>query len=475
VAGRAARLLLPILALILGVETRSIPAALQDLLQTGLSLFLIGTAAFLLYQSVKAAEELVLQRYRIDVSDNLQARAVYTQGTVARKIAAAVIALFTVASMLMLFEPVRQLGTSILAPAGIAGIIIGFAAQQSIATLLAGLQIAVTQPIRLDDVVIVENEWGRIEDITLTYVTVRIWDQRRLVVPITYFIEKPFQNWTRTSAEILGTVYRGVRARHALLGIDVGGTGIKGAPVDTATGALLADRFRLRTPRPATPERVAETVAAIVTHFEWRGAVGCGFPAVIRHGEVCTAANIDEGWIGTNARSLFEDATGCTVTLANDADAAGPAEIAFGAGRGRTGVVLVVTLGTGIGTALFVDGRLVPNTELGHIELRGKDAERYAAGSVRVRKGLTWKQWARRVDRYLVAIHALLWPDLIVVGGGAVKKHERFLPLLTVEAEVVPAQLRNEAGIVGAALAASRAEGRPPRRPPSRRGARAHR
>jgi polyphosphate glucokinase len=251
------------------------------------------------------------------------------------------------------------------------------------------------------------------------------------------------------------------RAGGAFLGIDVGGTGIKGAPVDSLTGSLLAERFRVRTPRPATPDRVAETVAEVVRHFEWTGAVGCGFPAVIRHGRVRTAANIDRRWIGCHARELFEDATGRTFTVVNDADVAGLAEVAFGAGRDRMGVVLVVTLGTGIGTALFVDGKMAPNTELGHIELKGMDAERYAADSVREREQLTWKKWARRVDRYLCAIHALLWPDLIVIGGGAAKKHERFLPLLTVDTEVVPARLRNEAGIVGAALAASMDAGPP--------------
>jgi small-conductance mechanosensitive channel len=207
VAGKAARLLLPILALLLGVQTLSLPPGYQELLRTGLSLVLIGATAYLLYQCVEAAEALVLQRYRIDVSDNLHARTVYTQVTVLKKIAATVIVIFTLASMLMLFDSVRQFGTSILASAGIAGLIVGFAAQRSIATLLAGLQIAITQPIRIDDVVIVENEWGRIEDITLTYVTVRIWDHRRLILPITYFIERPFQNWTRTSAELLGTVF----------------------------------------------------------------------------------------------------------------------------------------------------------------------------------------------------------------------------------------------------------------------------
>jgi small-conductance mechanosensitive channel len=207
IAGTAVRVLLPILAVILAVPVLSIPDEYRSLLRTSFSLLLIGVTAFLLYRVVEAAETIVLQRYEFDASDNLKARAVYTQVTVLKKIAVAVIGIFALASMLMVFDTVRQFGASILASAGIAGIIIGFAAQRSIATLLAGLQIAITQPTRLDDVVIVEHEWGRIEDITLTYVTVRIWDQRRLIVPITYFIEQPFQNWTRTSADILGTVF----------------------------------------------------------------------------------------------------------------------------------------------------------------------------------------------------------------------------------------------------------------------------
>lgn len=216
VAGRAARVLLPIVALILGAQALSIPDDYQSMIRTALSLVLIGATAFLLYQCITAVEALVLQRYRLDVKDNLEARAVYTQVTVLKKIATAVLVILTVASMLTVFESVRQFGTSILASAGIAGIIVGFAAQRSIATLLAGLQIAITQPIRLDDVVIVENEWGRIEEITLTYVCVRIWDQRRLILPITYFIEQPFQNWTRQSAEILGTVFLHVDYRTPL-------------------------------------------------------------------------------------------------------------------------------------------------------------------------------------------------------------------------------------------------------------------
>jgi small-conductance mechanosensitive channel len=216
VAGTAARVLLPILALILGVQALSIPPGYEALLATGLSVVLIGVAGFLLSRCVGVVAALVLQNYRIDVSDNLQARAIHTQVMVIRKIANTVIAIFALASMLMMFESVRQLGTSILASAGIASLIVGFAAQRSIATMLAGLQIAITQPIRVDDVVIVENEWGKIEEITLTYVVVRIWDERRLVLPITYFIEQPFQNWTRTSAQLLATVFLHVDYRSPL-------------------------------------------------------------------------------------------------------------------------------------------------------------------------------------------------------------------------------------------------------------------
>lgn len=206
-AGKAARYLLPLLALILAAPALSVSPQLAQIFGNAMSLLLIGVLAFVLLQVVDAAAALVLQRHRIDERDNLRARSIYTQVVVLKKVVVSVIAIFTLASMLMVFESVRQFGASILASAGIAGIIVGLAAQRSIATLLAGFQIAVTQPIRVDDVVIVENEWGRIEDITLTYVVVRIWDLRRLVVPITYFIEQPFQNWTRVSADLLGTIF----------------------------------------------------------------------------------------------------------------------------------------------------------------------------------------------------------------------------------------------------------------------------
>jgi polyphosphate glucokinase len=239
-----------------------------------------------------------------------------------------------------------------------------------------------------------------------------------------------------------------------ILGVDIGGTGIKAAPVHTDTGTLLAERCRLATPRPATPETVTATLAQLVAHFNWDGPIGCGFPSVIRDGRVCTAANISKEWIGCQARALFTKATGCPVTVLNDADAAGYAEIRFGAGQGIKGVVLIVTLGTGIGTALFTNGQLVPNMEFGHIELAGKEAEKWAAASVRRRKRLSWRKWAGRVDAYLTQVHHYLWPDMIIVGGGVSKQQAKFLPLLTVDTMLVPAQLRNEAGIVGAALGA---------------------
>ncbi len=237
------------------------------------------------------------------------------------------------------------------------------------------------------------------------------------------------------------------------LGIDIGGTGIKGAPVDLAEGAFTEERVRIPTPDGGTPTAVAKVVAEIVASFDTTGPVGCTFPAVIADGVALTAANVDAAWIGTDARALFEDATGRRFVVINDADAAGVAEMEFGAGKGRDGVVLLLTLGTGIGSALFVDGRLVPNTELGHLEVRGKEAERRAAESVREDKDLGWKEWAERLDEVLVAIERLLWPDLIILGGGVSKKSDKFVPHLRTRAEVVPATLLNDAGIVGAALA----------------------
>jgi polyphosphate glucokinase len=242
-----------------------------------------------------------------------------------------------------------------------------------------------------------------------------------------------------------------------ILGIDIGGSGIKGAPVDTGTGTLVSERFRLETPQPATPDAVIETVAKVAKQFDWRGSIGVGFPAAIMHGVVSTASNIDKSWIGKNAEEGIRNETGAPkVVVRNDADVAGIAEMRFGAGKDQKGLVLMITLGTGIGTALFIDGILVPNTELGHIELRGRNAEEYAAESARERDDLSWEKWAKRVDRYLDAMQRLFWPDLIIVGGGVSKQHEKFFPLLTTgeRVPIVPATLRNEAGIVGAALAA---------------------
>jgi len=243
------------------------------------------------------------------------------------------------------------------------------------------------------------------------------------------------------------------------LGIDVGGTGIKGALVNTSTGEMLTERHRLLTPRPATPSAVIEAICALVCHFSWRGPLGCGFPSVVKDGIVCTAANISQKWIGFDVRQALCEATGCSANVINDADAAGLAEMHFGAGKDQTGVVLIVTLGTGIGTALFTEGHLVPNLELGHIEIDGADAECLAAERVRIEEGLSWKKYARRVDRYLRTIEALLWPDLIIVGGGVSKAFARIARHLTTRTPVVPAATLNEAGIVGAALAAPREAG----------------
>jgi polyphosphate glucokinase len=242
----------------------------------------------------------------------------------------------------------------------------------------------------------------------------------------------------------------------SVLGIDIGGTGIKGAPVDIRTGALLADRHRILTPQPATPEAVTEVVRELARFFDWTGPAGATFPAVIKQGVAHTAANVDKSWIGTDAAKLFAAAIGGPVTVVNDADAAGVAEMEFGAGRGHKGVVVMVTLGTGIGSALFVEGILVPNTELGHLKLGKHDAEDLAAESVRESEDLSWKEWAKRVDEYLAVVEALFSPDLFIVGGGISKKSDKFLPRLHTTADIVPATLLNEAGIVGAAVTHSK-------------------
>ena len=242
-----------------------------------------------------------------------------------------------------------------------------------------------------------------------------------------------------------------------VLGIDVGGSGIKGAPVDSTTGALVEKRHRIPTPQPATPEAVGEVVGSIAAHFSWKGPVGTAFPARIKHGIAQTASNIDDAWIGTNVEQLFGAATGCPFVVLNDADAAGVAEMHFGAGRGRRDLVLVLTFGTGIGTALFINQTLVPNAELGHIILPDHGpAEPYAADRARKAEDLSWPEWAQRVQTYLNRIEFLLAPDLIILGGGISKpkKTSKYLHLLTPTAELVTAKLENEAGIVGAAFSA---------------------
>ena len=239
-----------------------------------------------------------------------------------------------------------------------------------------------------------------------------------------------------------------------VLGIDIGGSGIKGAPVDTEAGVLLAERYRLPTPSGAQPRDVAEVVGRVARHFEWHGPLGCCFPAVIQQGVARTAVNVADAWIGKNVEKLFAKVTGCPVRVLNDADAAGLAEVRFGVGKGVQGVLLIVTIGTGLGTALFTDGHLVPNTELGHIEMNGQDAEWQAADAARKREDLSWKRWGKRFNQYLTRMHALFWPDMIVLGGGTSKRLDKFVEYLTVETEIVPAASLNNAGIIGAALAA---------------------
>lgn len=236
-----------------------------------------------------------------------------------------------------------------------------------------------------------------------------------------------------------------------ILGIDVGGSGIKGAPVDVETGQLLAERLRIKTPKNGEPEPIAQVVKQIAQSFNWNGPIGIGFPAPIKGGVALMAANVSEKWVGTNADALFSKVTACECTMINDADAAGLAEMTFGAGRGQPGTVIMITLGTGIGTAIFHRGQLLPNTEFGHLEVDGEDAEFRASDAARQREDLSWKKYAKRLNRYLSAMENLFWPNLFIIGGGISKESEKFLPLLTIETPVVTAQLLNEAGIVGAA------------------------
>lgn len=237
-----------------------------------------------------------------------------------------------------------------------------------------------------------------------------------------------------------------------ILGIDIGGSGIKGAIVDTTKGVLLTERHRIATPQPATPSAVIDTVDEIIDHFNWNAPVGCGFPSAIVDEVVMTASNIDKGWLGKNASVEITKNTGCPAHLINDVDAAGLAEVTYGAGKGVSGKVLMIAAGTGIGSALFHDGQLFPNTELGHLILHGDIAEKYAANSARKREELSWEEWGGRFSEYLNHVDFLFWPDLFIMGGGVSKYHEEYFKYFDIRPEIVPAQMLNEAGIIGAAL-----------------------
>jgi polyphosphate glucokinase len=255
-----------------------------------------------------------------------------------------------------------------------------------------------------------------------------------------------------------------------VIGVDIGGSGIKGAVVEPRRGVLKSERIRVATPQPASPDAVVAATAGLVAELGVdAGPVGIGLPSPIVGGTAMMAANIDKSWVGIDAVEAFSEAVGRECVVLNDADAAGLAEIRFGAGKGVRGVILLLTLGTGIGSALFVDGTLVPNTELGHIQIRGKDAERRASSGARERKGLSYRQWAPLLDEYLERVDALIWPDLVILGGGISKRADKFLPLLDVRPPVVVATLRNEAGIIGAATRAR--ELLAPARPKARRAA----
>lgn len=240
------------------------------------------------------------------------------------------------------------------------------------------------------------------------------------------------------------------------LGIDIGGSGIKGGTVNVKTGEIVGDRYRIDTPNPSTPENCAEVVCRIIEHFDYKGPIGITFPAVVRHGVTLTAANVDKSWINCDAETLFHRVTNHPVIVLNDGDAAGIAEDAFGAGKDVSGTVAMFTFGTGIGSAFFIDGVLFPNTEFGHLKIRGKDAEKRASAKVKEDKQLKWKDWAERVNEFFVEIDTLFTPDLIIIGGGISKKFDKFGKYLKSDARIVPAKLLNDAGIVGAAMAASK-------------------
>jgi polyphosphate glucokinase len=240
-----------------------------------------------------------------------------------------------------------------------------------------------------------------------------------------------------------------------VLGIDIGGSAIKGAPVETKTGRLLAGRFKIETPLLLSPTEMADAAGMIAAHFRWRGPVGIGFPGVIHGGSILTSANLDKKFIGCDGTKLFSKAIGTPVALLNDAAAAGLAEMRFGAGRKFDGKALLLTLGTGVGSVLFFRGALYP-CELGHLQLDGRDAEKRVAASVKHRKGLSWKEWGTRLGHYIRTLEDILWPELIIIGGGVSAKHEKFFKFVRPRAKMIPAEFFNESGIVGAALWAER-------------------
>jgi polyphosphate glucokinase len=237
-----------------------------------------------------------------------------------------------------------------------------------------------------------------------------------------------------------------------VLGIDFGGSGIKGAIVETKTGELVTERHRIETPQPATPDAVAEVMAQLTEHFNWKDKVGVGVPAVVKNGVMLTAANIDNSWIGQHVNKQLSDKTGCEVECVNDADAAGIAEIHFGAGAKEKGTVFLLTVGTGIGTVIFINKHLVPNLELGHLEFKGKTIERYSADSVRKRKDLSWEEWGKRFNKALDYYDKMFNPNLFIIGGGVSKKMDKFEEYIKLDTPVVPAEMENNAGIIGAAL-----------------------
>jgi polyphosphate glucokinase len=247
----------------------------------------------------------------------------------------------------------------------------------------------------------------------------------------------------------------------AILGIDIGGSGVKGAPVDTVRGELLAERYRVPTPQPSDTTSVVEAAAEVAAQFDGYDSVGVTFPGVVVDGVTRTAANVDKSWLDANAAQLFSDKLGKPVTVLNDADAAGVAEVAFGAGRDQHGLIMMLTFGTGIGSALFLDGTLIPNTEFGHVEFRGKDAEHRASDRVREEDDLSWEKWAERVEEYLKYLESLLSPRLFIIGGGVSKKSDRFFPLIDIRTPIVPATLLNNAGIIGAAVVAEQSAAHP--------------